>query len=88
MEIWLKEGDRNTKFFHKMANSYRKNSEMTSLKIYGVWHKEGQDLELGIVNAFQSLLIDPRDWRANVEGLTFSKLEDQEAARLQLFMEE
>ena len=89
MEIWLKEGDRNTKFFHKMANSYRKHSEMTSLKIDGVWHKEGQDLQLGIVNAFQSLLIDPGDWRANVEGLTFSKLEDQEAARLEkLFMEE
>ena len=89
MEIWLKEGDRNTKFFHKMAYSYRKHSEMTSLKIDGVWHKEGQDLQLGIVNAFQSLLIDPGDWRANVEGLTFLKLEDQEAARLEkLFMEE
>ena len=46
-------------------------------------------MQQGIVNAFQSLLIDPKDWRANVEGLTFSKLEDQEAARLEKpFMEE
>ena len=88
-EIWLKEGDRNTKFFHKMTNSHRKHNEMIGLKIDGVCHKEGQDLQQGIVNAFQSLLIDPRDWRANVEGLTFSKLEDQEAARLEKpFMEE
>ena len=88
-EIWLKEGDRNTKFFHKMVLSHRKHSEMTGLKIDGVCHKEGQDLQQGIVNAFQSLLIDPRDWRANVEGLTFSKLEDQEAARLEKpFVEE
>ena len=82
-EIWLKEGNRNTKFFHKMANSHRKHSEMTSLKIDRVWHKEGQDLQQGIVNAFQSMLADPGNWRANVEGLTFSKLEDQEAARLE-----
>ena len=57
----LKEGDRNTKFFHKMANSHKKHSEMTGLKIDGVWHREGQDMQQGIVNAFQSLLVDPRD---------------------------
>ena len=44
---------------------------------------DGQDLQQGIVNAFQSLLTDPGDWRANMEGLSFSKLEDQEAARLE-----
>ena len=73
-ENWLKEGDRNTKFFHKMENSHIKHNEMTGLKIYGVWHKEGQDMQQGIVNAFQSLLVDSGDWRANVDGLTFSKL--------------
>ena len=80
---WLKEGDRNTKFFHKMANSHKKHSEMTGLKIDGVWHNEGQDMQQGIVNALQSLLVDLGDWRANVEGLTFSKLEVQEASRLE-----
>ena len=40
-ENWLKEGDGNTKFFHKMANSHIKHSEMTGLKIDGVWHREG-----------------------------------------------
>ena len=64
-----------------MANSHRKHSEMTSLKI--VWHNKGQDMQQGIVNALQSLLVDLRDWRANVEGLTFSKLEVQEVARLE-----
>ena len=56
---------------------------MTGLKIDRLWHREGQDMQQGIVNAFQSLLADPRDWRANVDGLTFLKLEDQEAARLE-----
>ena len=82
-ENWLKEGDRNTKFFQKMANFHIKHNEMIGLKINGVWHKEGQDMQQGIVNAFQSLLADLGDWRANVDGLTFSKLEDQEVARLE-----
>ena len=88
-EIWLKEGDRYTKFFRKMANSHIKHNQMIGLKIDGVWHLDGQDLQQGIVNAFQSLLTDPVDWRANMEGLIFSKLEDQEAVRLEKpFMEE
>ena len=88
-EIWLKEGDRYTKFFRKMANSHIKHNQMIGLKIDGVWHMDGQDLQQGIVNAFQSLLTDPVDWRANMEGLIFSKLEDQEAVRLEKpFMEE
>ena len=85
-EIWLKGSDRNTKFFHKMANFHRKHSEFIGLKIDGVWHRKGQDLQQGIVNAFQSLLANPRDWRANVEGMIFTKLEDQEVAKP--FMEE
>ena len=49
---------------------------MIGLKIDRVWHREDQDMQQGIVNAFQSLLVDLGDWRANVDGLTFSKLED------------
>ena len=40
-EIWFKEGDRNTKFFHKMVNSNRKHDEMIGLKIDRVWHMDG-----------------------------------------------
>ena len=46
-------------------------------------------MQQGIVDVFQSLLTDPGDWRANLEGLVFSKLEEQEAISLELpFTEE
>ena len=32
-EIWLKEGDRNTGFFHKMANSHRKRNNIGRIRI-------------------------------------------------------
>ena len=41
------------------------------------------------MNAFKELLFDPSVWRASPKGLNFSKLEELEAARLELpFSEE
>ena len=72
--MWLKEGDTNTGFFHKMANCHRWHNDVKSIKIDGVWVGEGQGLQLGIVNAFQNLLTDLGDWRANLGGLDFASL--------------
>ncbi|RVX09480.1 putative ribonuclease H protein [Vitis vinifera] len=34
-EVWLSEGDRNTKFFHKMANAHRRGNMLSRVKING-----------------------------------------------------
>ena len=34
-EIWLKEGDRNTGFFHRMTNSHRRRNSISSIIING-----------------------------------------------------
>ena len=39
-ELWLKEGDRNTGFFHRMANAHRRNNSLDRMKINGVWLTE------------------------------------------------
>ena len=41
------------------------------------------NLQQKIVSAFQTQLIDLGDWRANLEGLSFCSLNDQEAAVLE-----
>lgn len=45
----LKEGDRNTKFFHKLANSHKRNNTIHRLKIGGNW-LVGDNLKNGVVN--------------------------------------
>ena len=49
-EIWLKEGDRNIKFFHRMANPHRRRNTISQLYINGELIREEEALRKGIVN--------------------------------------
>ena len=88
-DIWLKERDRNTGFFHKMENSHIRRNHLTKLRINGVWATKESILKQKIVSAFKTLLTDRCDWRASIDGLSFSQINDEEAARLEMpFSEE
>ncbi|KAJ9680532.1 hypothetical protein PVL29_019761 [Vitis rotundifolia] len=83
-QTWLKEGDKNTGFFHKMANSNRRKNCLKKIKVDGTWLSEDQDIQRGVVRAFQSLLSDPGGWRPSVNNLEFDSIGAEEAARLEL----
>ncbi|RVX04920.1 hypothetical protein CK203_019295 [Vitis vinifera] len=68
-ELWLKEGDKNTWFFHRMANAHWRNNSLDRIKINGVELAEEQEVREGIVNAFQHQLLEEPGWRAGIEGL-------------------
>lgn len=82
-EMWLNERDRITNFFHKMANAYRRKIFQAKIKINGAWLSQENDIKEGIVRAFQILLIEPVEWRPNLNALLFEGLEAQEATRLE-----
>ncbi|RVX19375.1 putative ribonuclease H protein [Vitis vinifera] len=44
-ELWLKEGDNNTKFFHRMANAHSRRNWLSRLKVDDCWHMEELDLK-------------------------------------------
>ncbi|RVW65596.1 putative ribonuclease H protein [Vitis vinifera] len=83
-QTWLKEGDKNTRFFHKMANSNRRKNCLKKIKVNGNWLSEEQEIQRGVVRAFQSLLSDPGGWRPSVDNLEFDSIGVEEAARLEL----
>ena len=88
-ELWLKEGDKNIGFFHRMANAHRRNNSLDRIKINKVWLTDEQEVREGIVNAFQQLLSEEPGWRADIEGLHLHRLSFQEAENLELpFSEE
>ena len=82
-EIWLKERDKNTGFFHRMAKSHKRHNHIKRMRINGVWSEE-ISLRKDIASAFQALLSDPSEWRTNIQGLIFSRISNMGAANLEL----
>ena len=81
-EVWLKKGDRNTSFFHRMVNCHTK-SNLTKIKINGTWIVEEREIQGAVVSAFQHLLSDLGGWSPSLGGLVFDRLEGEEATRLE-----
>ena len=54
-ELWLKEGDNNTRFFHRIANAHSRRNWLSKLKVNGCWHTEENDLKNSVVGEFQKL---------------------------------
>ena len=54
-ELWLREGDNNTGYFHRMVAAHRRFNHMDRIKINGVWLTEEKDVREGVVNALQHL---------------------------------
>ncbi|KAJ9701497.1 hypothetical protein PVL29_006726 [Vitis rotundifolia] len=82
-ETWLKEGDKNTGFFHKMANSNCRRNCLKKIKVNGVWLSNDQEIQRGVVRAYQDLLSDPGGWHPSMDNLEFDRIEREEAARLE-----
>ncbi|RVX11718.1 Transposon TX1 uncharacterized 149 kDa protein [Vitis vinifera] len=83
-ELWLREGDRNTGFFHRMANAHRRVNNLIKIKINGVRLTEDQEVRDGIVNAYQQLLSESSDWKADIGGLVLKQISLSEADALEL----
>ncbi|RVW15454.1 putative ribonuclease H protein [Vitis vinifera] len=78
-EIWLREGDRNTGFFHRMASAHRRNNAMGSIKVNGEWLVEEQEVKEGIVNSFQQLLTEDMAWQADIGNIQVGCISQQDA---------
>ena len=57
-ELWLKEGDNNTRFFHRMTNVYNRRNWLSKLKVNGCWYTEENDLKNSVVGVFKKLYTD------------------------------
>ena len=53
--LWIKEGDYNTKFFHKVANSHKRFNHLNFLEVDGVIYEEESEIAAQVVNFYKNL---------------------------------
>ncbi len=76
--LWLKEGDNNTKFFHKMANSNRRRNYIGGLEVDGVYYEEEVEMRDHVVQFYQNMFCETEEWRPHVDGLHFASISGEE----------
>ncbi|CAN1170807.1 hypothetical protein LINPERHAP2_LOCUS29203 [Linum perenne] len=54
-EVWLKEGDRNTKFFHRVANFNRRRNHLEEIKVDGIRMVGQRDIAEAAVSFYKQL---------------------------------
>ena len=60
--LWLKEGDNNSKFFHRIANSHRRNNYLGNLEVDGVVYKDEAKVVAQVVGFYQKLYKETETW--------------------------
>jgi hypothetical protein len=86
--LWLKEGDKNTNFFHRVANSHRKFNQVNSLKINGEISKNLAEIQEHIVQFYNNMYFENCSWRPRVDGLSFLSIDEDESIWLERDFEE
>jgi hypothetical protein len=86
--MWLKEGDKNTKYFHKFANSHRRHTSIRHLSINGELSSDLVAIKAQIIEFYKTLYTEDSGCRPLLDGLHFSSISSDEACWLERPFEE
>ena len=81
--LWPKEGDNNTRFFHTMANSHRRNNYMERVEVEGAVFEIELEVKEKVVKFYESLYQEQETWRPTVDGLDFDMISKEDQAFLE-----
>ncbi|XP_077224226.1 uncharacterized protein LOC143857676 [Tasmannia lanceolata] len=86
---WLKEGDKNSAFFHAMASVRRRTNRIESLSVNGLRRNTKEDVSSAIVDFYTKLYASEGSLRPIPEGVEFNSLNLEASSSLeQPFSEE
>ena len=78
----LKEGDDNTRFFHRLANSHRQTNHIRGVEVEGVLYEDDREVQDLVVEFYRNLYQELESWRPTIDGLEFACLDESEGLSL------
>ena len=79
----MKEGDNNTHFFHRVANSHRRTNHIQGIEVDGVLYEDEKEVRSRVVNFYQRLYTESVSWCPSMDGLEFARTEEDERLELE-----
>ena len=73
--LYLKEGDNNIEFFHRLANSHRRTNTMRGVEVEGFLYEDEFAIQDQVVGFYKSLYQEIEPWRP-IDGLEFANLDE------------
>ena len=73
---FIKEGDNNTRFFHRIASSQRRTN-------HGVQYKDESDITDQVVDFYKKLYRESETWRPTIDWLEFACLDETKRSMLE-----
>lgn len=76
--LWIKQGDKNTNFFHKIANSNRRCNWIDKLEIDGDFTDDKNLIRNNILEFYKDLFSEKESWRPSWNCSELASISDQE----------
>ena len=64
----MKEGDNNTRFFHRVANFNRRTNHIRGIEVDGVLYEDEEEMRSKVVNFYQRLYTESDTWLPSMDG--------------------
>lgn len=81
--LWLKKGDKNSKFFHRIANSHRNTNTIDKLNINGITSTCQDEIQEHISQFYEQLNLEDGYCRPQLDGIHFYAISREEAEWLE-----
>ena len=57
--LFIKEGDNNSRFFHRLANSHRQTIQIRGVEVEGVLYEDDREVQAQVVEFYKNLYQEP-----------------------------
>ena len=74
----MKEGDNNTQFFHRLANSHRNANQIKRIEVDGIFYEDEPDVRSQLVLFYQGLFKEIEVGHSTMDGLDFACIKEGE----------